>query len=208
MTSGDITFGATNQLTWTGGAGGPPTTLVDTKTAAAWTGTVGQIDLATHGIFLGNAYQNTGWVSPEGGTWSGTITLTYDLVGAGSSYSTWASTNGAGPNLNDDHDEDGVDNGTEYFIGGPNGNTTGFTTLPGVVNNAGTLSVTWTKAADYTGAYGTDYTVETSATLAGPWTPETVGGNVTITGNDVRYTFPGGPPYSGRNFARLKVTGP
>jgi autotransporter-associated beta strand protein len=34
MTSGAITFGATNQLAWSGGASGPPATLVDTKNAA------------------------------------------------------------------------------------------------------------------------------------------------------------------------------
>jgi autotransporter-associated beta strand protein len=123
-------------------------------------------------------------------------------------YSSWATLNGAGPNLNDDHDSDGVSNGIEYFIGGPSGNTTGFTPLPGVVNTAGVLSVTWTKAADYTGTYGTDFVVETSATLTGSWTPAILDPNpgftVTITGNDVKHTFPGGT----KNFARLKVTGP
>ena len=66
--------------------------------------------------------------------------------------------------LGDDHDNDGVSNGVEYFLGG-NTDTTGFTALPGVTNTGGTLSVTWTKAASYTGTYGTDFVVETSATL-------------------------------------------
>ena len=58
------------------------------------------------------------------------------------------------------------------------------------------------------GAYGTGFVVETSVTLAGTWTPETLApaGNVTITGNDVTYTFP--TPLGARKFARLKVTGP
>jgi uncharacterized repeat protein (TIGR02543 family) len=121
-------------------------------------------------------------------------------------YSTWATTNGAGPNLNDDHDNDGVDNGVEFFLVGPTGNSTGFTALPGVVTTAGVRSITWTKAADYPGVYGTDFQVETSETLAaGSWTTETVGGNITITGNDVKYTFPAGPT---KKFARLVVTGP
>jgi hypothetical protein len=68
--------------------------------------------------------------------------------------------------------------------------------------------VTWTKDAGYTGNYGTDFVVETSTTLTGPWTAESSPGNVTITGNDVKFTFPGGPAYTGKNFARLKVTGP
>ena len=119
-------------------------------------------------------------------------------------YTSWASLNGAGVNLDDDHDNDGVDNGAEYFIGGPTGSTTGFTPLPGVTNSAGVLSVTWTKAGTYTGTYGTDFSVETSSTLTGVWTTETLGVNVTITGNEVKYTFPAGTI----NFARLKVTGP
>jgi hypothetical protein len=124
-------------------------------------------------------------------------------------YASWAAFNGAGPNLNDDHDNDGVDNGTEYFLGGPNGPTTGFTVVPGVVNNLGILSITWPKGAGYIGAYNTDFVVETSTTLSGPWTVETIpGGNITDIPASVTYTFPGGPAYSGKRFARLKVTGP
>ena len=124
-------------------------------------------------------------------------------------YSSWAAINGAGPNLNDDHDHDGVPNGIEYFIGGPTGNTTGFTPLPGVTNNSGTLSITWTKGAGYAGAYGTDFLVETSATLAGAWVPQTAtptpGFTVTFpSAAEVKFTFPAGTT----NFARLKVTGP
>jgi hypothetical protein len=132
-------------------------------------------------------------------------TTTLKLVQLG--YGAWATVNGAGPSLDDDHDGDGVTNGIEYFIGGPNGNTTGFTPLPGVVDTAGVLSITWPKGAGYAGVYGTDFEVETSATLSGAWTTETLGGgNITDTGTSVKYTFPG--PLSGKNFARLKVTGP
>jgi autotransporter-associated beta strand protein len=121
-------------------------------------------------------------------------------------YSAWATLNGAGVNFNEDHDNDGVDNGTEYFIGGTAGNTTGFTPLPGVTNTLGVLSVTYTKAATYTGVYGTDYVVETSSTLADPWTPQLADPtpDFTVTfpsANEVRYTFPAGT----KQFARLKV---
>jgi hypothetical protein len=98
----------------------------------------------------------------------------------------------------------------EFFLGGTT-DTTGFTTpLPGVDTALdGTLSVTWTKAATYTGTavYGNEYVVETSDTLTGAWTEETIGGgNITLNVNDVKYTFPS--PLDNKKFARLKVTGP
>jgi autotransporter-associated beta strand protein len=123
-----------------------------------------------------------------------------------SGFANWQAANSTEGGLNDDHDNDGVDNGLEWFLGG-NTDTTGFTPLPGVIDTAGTLSVTWTKSADYPGAYGTDFRVETSATLDNPWTPAAEGigaGFVEITGNDVKFTFPAGVI----NFARLVVTGP
>lgn len=132
------------------------------------------------------------------------------IQGIGSSsgtFNTWATTNGAtGQTLALDHDNDGVSNGVEYFIGGPTGNTTGFTPVPGIITNSGVNSVTWNKAASYTGVYNTNFVVETSTSLStGSWATETVGVNVSIVGNSVTYTFPAGPV---RNFARLKVTGP
>ncbi len=127
---------------------------------------------------------------------------------SGSDFASWQAANSTAGGLDEDHDGDGVSNGVEYFIGGPNGNTTGFTALPSVTNDAETLSVTFTKAADYAGVYGTDFVVETSATLAlGSWVNAAEGAGadqVEITGNDVKYTFPAGT----KNFARLKVTGP
>lgn len=124
-------------------------------------------------------------------------------------YASWASTNGTGQTIDLDHDGDGVQNGVEYFLGGPTGNTTGFTPLPGVANNAGTLSVTWIKGSGYLGAYGTDFAVETSTTLSGTWItadPGTAPGqaDATTTPGQVKYTFPAGT----RNFVRLRVTGP
>ncbi len=117
--------------------------------------------------------------------------------GGGSDFDTWKTTNSTAGGLDDDHDGDGVSNGVEYFIGGPNGNTTGFTALPGVANDAGTLSVTFTKAADYVGVYGTDYEVQVSSTLAS-WSPAP-GGTVTFpSATEVKYTFPAGT----KNFAR------
>jgi hypothetical protein len=139
-----------------------------------------------------------------GGTGGGGLQIVVE-TSAVSGFDAWKAANGnpAG-GLGDDHDNDGVDNGMEYFLGG-NTSTTGFTPLPGVTAN----SVTWTKAGTgYDGAYNTDFFVETSETLdAGSWEVAPLGaaaGEVLITGNDVKYTFPAGP----KKFARLKVTGP
>ncbi len=124
------------------------------------------------------------------------------------SYSTWQSANSTAQASNLDHDNDGVPNGVENFIGGTT-NTTGFTPLPNVVNTAGTLSVTWTKHTTFTGEYGTDFVVETSASLSGPWTTEiaTPDPGFTITfpsADEVKFTFP--TPLGPKNFTRLKVT--
>jgi hypothetical protein len=55
--------------------------------------------------------------------------------------------------------------------------------------------------------------VETSSSLTGTWTTEIADPNLGFTvtfpsATEVKFTFPSGPPYSGKNFARLKVTGP
>lgn len=119
-------------------------------------------------------------------------------------YTSWATTNGATGQAADlDHDNDGVSNGVEYFIGGPTGNTTGFTPLPGVTTVGNVSSITWSKSANYTGTYNTGFFVETSTTLAsGSWTTETLGSSVIISGNNVTFSFPAGPL---KKFARLKV---
>ena len=134
---------------------------------------------------------------------SGTGVLTVGTAPAG--YAAWQSANSTTGAIDADHDNDGVPNGVEYFLMGAT-NSTGFTALPPVDNTGGTLSVTWTKATGYSGTYGTDFKVETSTTLTGTWSPETLGGNVSVSGNSYTYTFPA--PLGARKFARLVVTGP
>ncbi len=58
------------------------------------------------------------------------LTITFDKGGDNTT------PNGTEGGLNDDHDNDGVDKGVEFFLGGAS-DTTGFTPLPGVVNTGG-----------------------------------------------------------------------
>jgi hypothetical protein len=143
------------------------------------------------------------------GAFTGTLQLNssdLELVvsAGGSAFTAWQAANGTGGSLSDDHDGDGLANGIEYFAAGP-ADSTGFTPLPVVIVSSTNPSVTWIKAAGYPGTYGSGFVVETSATLTpGSWVTETIGDTVSITGNDVKFTFPAGT----RNFVRLKVTGP
>lgn len=121
-------------------------------------------------------------------------------------YPNWQSQNNTGDTMDQDHDQDGVANGIEYFLVGPQGNSTGLTTLPAIQQQGGVMSITWTKASTYTGTYASHFVVETSTNLQTPWTPVPLGPNVTINGNQLTYTFP--QPYLSRQFVHLRVSGP
>ena len=128
----------------------------------------------------------------------GMIDLLASTPAAGT-FAAWQAANATAGAISADHDGDGVANGIEWFLGG----TTGQTALPTVAVEGGATCVTWTKAAAYTGAYGTGFVVETSETLTGTWTAEPLGGSVTITGSEVKFTF--SPASTTKRFARLKV---
>jgi hypothetical protein len=143
-----------------------------------------------------------------------TYMLNGDALGRGmieleerASYAAWQSANNTASALDQDHDNDGVLNGIEWFINGSN-ESNGHTTLPSVTGSGDTLSITWTKAATYIGIYGSSFVVETCETLIGTWTPEALSSNgpVSVNGNDVTFTFP--LPMSTRNFVRLRVIEP
>jgi hypothetical protein len=145
-----------------------------------------------------------------GGFAGGLDNVSVAVSPAGATFSAWQSANGTTGTLDEDHDDDGVSNGIEYFLGGstlPDANTTGFTVLPSVTPGS-PLTVTWTKAASYTGNYDTHFRVETSETLSGAWSPVSEGvgtDTVQISDNNITYTFPTG---AAKKFARLVVTGP
>ena len=120
--------GSALNLNWPASAdNGVGTALVDTKTNAAWS-SVGSIDLATTGLFLGNAFGGP----TVGGTWSGTITLTYDLVGGVSDYDTWSG--GAAADI--DTNGDGVDNGVAWALGAADPNANAIGLLPTLDNTS------------------------------------------------------------------------
>lgn len=110
---------------------------------------------------------------------------------AGATYANWASTNAPGQTPNQDYDQDGVDNGIEYFMGQTGSS---FTALPSLT--AGN-TVTWPMSATFSG----NYEVETSSNL-GAWTAVSPKPIRNGDGNLV-YTL---PPGAGRSFVRLVVT--
>ncbi|MEO5912774.1 MAG: autotransporter-associated beta strand repeat-containing protein [Luteolibacter sp.] len=119
-------------------------------------------------------------------------------LGAAAPYTTWANANGATTQTMDlDHDNDGVDNGIEYFMG-QTGST--FTANPAAVGG----TITWPMGANYTGAYGTDYEVQYSTNLV-IWTQAPIGSGdntvVVTPGTSVVYDAPTG----GKSFVRLVV---
>ena len=114
---------------------------------------------------------------------SGTGTVT---VAGG--YSDWALANAPGQTPGQDYDNDGVENGLEYFMGQTGSS---FTAMPGL---DATNTVTWTKDSAYSGTWQ----VQTSPDLDA-WT--NVAG--TDNGTSVSYTLPTG---LGTAFVRLLVT--
>ena len=117
------------------------------------------------------------------------------LVQAG--YTKWADVNAPGQSIDQDHDNDGVDNGIEYFMGLSG---TSFTANPAL---DASNKITWTMGDSYTGTYGTDYLVQTSSDL-NTWDPvpeASVTINNTAPGKSLAYTLTG----AGKRFVRLKV---
>jgi hypothetical protein len=118
--------------------------------------------------------------------------VTWDVIPAPSAgFTGWASNNGAtGQTPDQDHDNDGVDNGIEYFMGQTGSS---FTAMPGL---DGTNTVTWTMDPAYNGTYE----VQTSPDLS-VWTNVTPK-PVPSDGN-LSHTLPTG---QGKQFVRLLVT--
>jgi hypothetical protein len=216
ITSGATPFGGTGtlKLGWPVAAdAGIGTSLVDTKTEADWP-SVGPIDLSTTGLFLGNTFG----AAPAGGTWSGTITLTYDVAGA-DPYATWS----GGAPFDGDANNDGVKNGMAWLLGAANKDADARGLLPAPVRTNDGLKLTFNMLNAAKRGTAT-LSVEHSGTLGAapdPWTtvpvPDANGGPT----NGVTFTVTPGDPtnsveavilYSesvnGKLFGRLKATRP
>ena len=117
--------------------------------------------------------------------------LTIQSTNLGNTFTSWADANNAtGQTPDQDHDNDGVENGIEYFMGETGSS---FTAMPGL---DGTNTVTWPMDPAYNGTYE----VQTSPDL-GTWT--NVDLRPTPAGGNLSYTLTSG---LGKNFVRLLVT--
>jgi hypothetical protein len=118
------------------------------------------------------------------------VKLETTIVPPGPGYESWADANAPGQTPDQDHDNDGVDNGIEYFMG-ESGSS--FTAMPGLDE---TNTVTWPMDTDFEGTYE----VQTSPDLSN-WTP--VAPQPTPSGGTLSYTLTLG---EGKLFVRLLVT--
>ena len=149
------------------------------------------IDLGSAGVFLVNGYGGPG----TGGTWSGTITLTYDLVAPANDYDDWlkgytfapeADTSATG-----DPDGDGLTNFQEYAFGldPTSGSSVSPITVP-LDKASGTFKYTRRATPATTGL---TYTVWTSTDLV-HWTEDAgAGASVTTSGDVETVTFTPSP---------------
>jgi uncharacterized Zn-binding protein involved in type VI secretion len=118
----------------------------------------------------------------------------YDLTTSygSSSFANWATDNAPGQTPNQDHDNDGVENGIEYFMGETGSS---FTDMPSLdANNM----ISWPAEDDFAGTYE----VKTSPDLA-TWT--NVDPRPVPVGGILNYTLPPSAP-GGKSFVRLLVT--
>jgi hypothetical protein len=118
--------------------------------------------------------------------------LVYPAGVVSSGFTTWAAANAGGQTAGEDFDNDGVENGVEFFMGETGSS---FTSNPSL--NASNV-ITWPASAAYQGTYE----VQTSPDLVN-WTPAAT--QPTPSGGFLTYTLPPGAP-GGKSFVRLLVT--
>jgi hypothetical protein len=142
-------------------------------------------------LYLGGTKQANGVYNAanSGGLITGTGSI---QVGEVTGFAAWVAANAPGQSTDQDHDNDGVPNGVEYFMG-KSGND--FTANPGIVDG----TVTWPKSPAFNGSYA----VQTSADLV-EWTDVTEdAAQVTKNTDSVIWRRPTGAE---TRFVRLLVT--
>lgn len=125
----------------------------------------------------------------------GTLRVTTGNIVRPPGYADWAAANAPGQNADMDHDNDGVQNGIEYFMGHSG---SGFT-----INQTPDADglVSWPMGSDYPGIYGIDYAVQISPDL-GAWSDVPESGVTIVSGVSVSYKATG----PAVEFVRLKVS--
>lgn len=211
ITNGNVNFGQGLTLPWSV-ASIEDTALIDTKTEADWAA-AGVIDLATTGVFLGNAFGST----DLSGTWSGTVTLSFDLVDdtGDDTYNTWA----GGEPFDGDKNGDGVPNGLAFLLGAasPDANALGLLPLSSRSPQGLVLTFSMLNAANRGSAIAnvqwsndlgaTDLWVgNTAAVPETSGTANSVSFIITPNGdlNDVEATIPSAESANGKLFGRIE----
>ncbi|MCX6872382.1 MAG: DUF5018 domain-containing protein, partial [Verrucomicrobia bacterium] len=139
-----------------------------------------------------------GDVQTAGAGGSGTVLISYGGTPS-TSYTTWATANGASSDPAADSNSNGIPNGIEFFMGASPSNPA---TMPAVVNTAGTI--TWT--IPYDPAAAATYMFQLSDDLSpGGWTdvvPPDASIVVLTSPDRIQFTLPSAT----RKFCRLMVT--
>jgi hypothetical protein len=151
----------------------------------------GSLDLSTANT-SDTLYLRFQWTTSDG-SYINVDNASISMSQGGVPYATWASVNGVAGGADEDSDNDGVDNGMEYFMGVTSSDPV-FTANPGLDSSN---AISWPVSATFSG----NYEVETSPDLS-TWTP--VSPKPVPSGGFLNYTLPTGAP-GGKSFVRLVV---
>jgi hypothetical protein len=200
--TGFLAMIATHDGDSTTGTGLSPTHIIrlpDDRDVAAYNGSrSNQADFAAYLLLLGDTgnwltEDGTGDQNVNGNAPDVPFAPTVFTVTGGNTFASWLAANAPNETAAQDHDDDGLPNAVEYFMGTA-GNA--FTAHPGIVDGA----VSWPRAA---GTTISAFRVEVSTSLD-TWEDANISyaANLSIGNSQVVFTLPGGPQ---KIFVRLNV---